>query len=359
MNLKFKDMITEDDFPSVKGGKLKPKEERLLKNIHGYILEPYFEGQQLPSELLDLTEYYELYREIYDFLIETMLFDSVTASHLFNLFVLNYNREGEYRNIEEIRSLSHEDELEMFGVLVMALAKHFNTLPFMVERLDFDHYDIPSYFINGAHEWYAFGNQEDIDYASKDMLEQRWSEREVFDVYGAEGYVAYCNVSDTDKRIISNEEADHYESEQGPEEIIEYLRHNREKEEDKLILSDYDEMVEELGESSTEDESHYEVRIDEIVNNARERVREIIYGDTYTSLEDNLEEYLTELGYLMDEGSPHDRWERLPSWITFDWEEFMDDELQNFDIYELSPYENVDEIYLDNGDIYYIIQIDY
>jgi len=359
MSLKFKDIITEDDFHSVKGGKLKPKEEKLLKNIHNYILVSYFDDQQLPSELLDLTEYYELYYKIYDFLIDTMLFDSVTASHLFNLFVLNYNREGEYTNIEEIRTLSHEDEIEMFGGRVMALAKHFNTLPFMVERLDFSHYGIPSYVINGRDEWYAFGNQADIDYAVREMLDHRWSEREVFNVFDAEGYVAYCNVSDTDKRIISNEDADHYESEQDPEEIINYLRHNRENDKDDAIVLDYDEMVEELEESSTEDESHYEVRIGEIVNNGRERVREIIYNVTYTTLENNLEEYLTELGYLMDEGSSHERWERLPSWITFDWKEFMGDEIRNFDINELSPYENVDEIYSENGDIYYIIQIEY
>jgi hypothetical protein len=33
--------------------------------------------------------------------------------------------------------------------------------------------------------------------------------------------------------------------------------------------------------------------------------------------------------------------------------------VREMDIGQLSPYEDVDRVYLDNGDIYYIIQIDY
>ena len=359
MGLKFKNIITEVE--------INPKEQKLLKYIHMSILVPYFKHQELPSELLDLSDSHilvrdrsELYRKIYDFLIKTMALDSSTARGLFNLFVLNYNVEGDYKNIDNVRALSHEDDIKLFGESVMALAKHFETLPFMIERIDYDFYGIPSYFINGRDEWYAFANQEEIDIASKEYIELRWDELEVFSAYGAEFYVNYCDVSDTDKRIISNEESNHYESEMDPEEIIDYLRHNRENDKDEAIVLDYDQMVEELEESSSsEAENQYEVRIDEIVNEGRERVREIIYNDTYDSLENHLEEYLTELGYLMDDGNTSEQWERLPSWITFDMDDFVDGQVRDFDVYELSPYEDVEYTYSENGDNYYIIQIDY
>jgi predicted esterase YcpF (UPF0227 family) len=133
------------------------------------------------------------------------------------------------------------------------------------------------------------------------------------------------------------------------EEIIDFLSHNGSRVNYELV-KEYKEMEEEWGElTSSEDGSQYKLRMSEIVEKGRENVREIIYDDIYNRLENDLTEYLEELGYVSGHRDA----------FKNSWEEFNDDEFDNFEIWQLSPYENVDEVYLDNGDIYYIIQIDY
>jgi len=233
MSLKFKYILTEDAFPSSEGDKLKPKEEKLLKNIHDYILVRYYsenyshiDDKQLPTDLVDLEEFLELYSEIWDFLTLTMLFDKVTATHLFYLFVLNYNKEGDYTNIENVRTLTHDDQKEIFDDKIMVLADHFNTIPFLIERLPYDQYDIPSYFVKTENKYYACGDEETIERGKKDYVDSYWGDGdEVFHSFGAEHYLMYCYVGDTDKRMISSEEASHYESDMDEEEIIDRLKY--------------------------------------------------------------------------------------------------------------------------------------
>ena len=372
MSLKFKYILIEDSFPFSEGNKLKPKEEKLLKNIHDYILVryysenyPHIDDKQLPTDLVDLEEFLELYSEIYDFLTLTMLFDKVTATHLFYLFVLNYNKEGVYTNIENVRTLTHDDQKEIFDDRIMVLADHFNTIPFLIERLPYDQYDIPSYFVKTENKYYACGDEETIERGKKDYVESYWSDGdEVFHSFGAEHYLIYCSVSDTDKRMISNEESNHYESEMSHEEIIDRLEYDGSTK-NKEIVEEYEELKEEWGElPPSKDGSQYELRMEELVEEGRERVREIIYDDTYDKLENELEDYLWEMGFISKEQGGYikmskEQWDNLPSWVDFDWEDFNEDQVRDMDIEQLSAYEDVDIVYLDNGDIYYIIQIDY
>ena len=357
--LNFKNILTEDSFPSMVGDKLNPREEKVLKIIHDNVLVPYYSIEfNLPTEIVDLREFIPLFVEIYEFLKNVMMFDNETTSHLFYLFVLNYNKEGEYKDIENVRvGLTYEEQMEMFGEKVMFLSEHFGTLPFLIDRMEYDTYGIPTYNITTIDETYAFGNQKQLDEAIKVYIDDRWySEEDVFFTFGVETYLSYCSVSDTDKRIVSGEEANHYESDMSDEEIIDYLSYNGSRVNYELV-KEYKEMEEEWGElSSSEDGEQYKIRMSEIVEEGRENVREIIYDDTYNRLENDLSEYLEELGYV---SGHRDAFKNLPPWVQFSWEEFNDDEFDNFEIWQLSPYENVDEAYLDNGDIYYIIQVDY
>lgn len=373
MSLKFKYILTEDAFPSSEGDKLKPKEEKLLKNIHDYILVryysenyPHIDDKQLPTELVDLEEFSDLYAEIWDFLTLTMLFDKNTATHLFYLFVLNYNRDGIYTNIENVRTLNYDDQKEIFDVNTMVLSDHFNTLPFLIERLSYDEYDIPSYNVKTENKYYACGDEEAIERGKKDYVESYWSDGdEVYHSFGAEHYITYCFVGDTDKRMISSEEASHYESDMDEEEVIDYLRDNmREYEKAKSIVKAYDEVAEAWGElPASAAGAPYQMKMTDIADDGRETVREIIYDYTYERLEDDLVDYLFEWGYISKEQGGYvtmnkKQWENLPSWVDFDWEDFEEDQVQNMEIEQLSPYEDVDRVYLDNGDIYYIIQIE-
>ena len=365
MSLKFKYILTEDAFPSSEGDKLKPKEEKLLKNIHDYILVQYYSDEQLPKDLEDLEEFYVLYNEIYDFLTLTMLFDKVTATHLFYLFVLNYNRDGIYTNIENVRTLTYDDQKEIFDDKIMVLADHFNTIPFLIERLPYDQYDIPSYFVKTENKYYACGDEETIERGKNDYVESYWSDGdEVYHSFGAEHYLMYCFVGDTDKRMISSEESSHYESDMDEEEIIDRLKYEGGGK-NKEIVEEYEQLKEEWDElPDSKDGSQYELRMEELVEEGRERVREIIYDDTYHKLENHLDDYLWELDYISKEQGGYikiskEQWGNLPTWVDFHWEDFNEDQVRDMEIERLSPYEDVDEIYLDNGDIYYIIQIDY
>ena len=365
MSLKFKYILTEDAFPSSEGDKLKPKEEKLLKNIHDYILLQYYSGEQLPKDLVDLEEFSDLYGEIWNFLTLTMLFDKNTATHLFYLFVLNYNRDGIYTNIENVRTLTYDDQKEIFSENIMVLADHFNTLPFLIQRNDYDQYDIPSYNVKTENKYYACGDEEAIERGKKDYVESYWTDGdEVYHSFGAGYYITYCFVGDTDKRMISSEEASHYESDMDEEEIIDRLKYEGGGK-NKEIVEEYEELKEKWGELPTsKDGSQYELRIDEIIEEGRELVREVIYDDTYHKLENELEDYLWEMGYISKEQGGYvamnkKQWENLPSWVDFDWENFEDDQVRNMEIEQLSAYEDVDRVYLDSGDIYYIIQIEY
>ena len=188
------------------------------------------------------------------------------------------------------------------------------------------------------------------------------TEEDVFHQYGGQTYISYCYVSDTDKRIISGEESNYYESEMSSEEIIDYLTDD---ESSKKIVEEYKELEEEWGAlPSSKDGSQYELRMEEVVEEGREVVREIVYDDVYNKLENYLTDYLTSMGYIETDSKGYvrvsqDQFDRLPSWVVFNWEEFNDVEKENFEMGNLSPYENIDEVYLDNGDIYYMIEIDY
>jgi hypothetical protein len=364
MGLNFKNILTEDEFPIGKLGNLKPKEEKLLKIIHDNVLIPYFGNFTLPTELLNSYEFVGLYFEIDTFLKDVMLFNDEISSHLFNLFVLNYNIEGNYKDIENVKfGLTYDEELEVFGERVMFLSQHFKTLPFLIEPLEFPYYGMSTYLIKKTHDHYAMANQKDMDNAIDEYIDSIYDiEEDVFHQYGGQTYISYCYVSDTDKRIISGEESNYYESEMSSEEIIDYLNDNGFS---TKIVEEYKELEEEWGElPSSKDGSQYELRMEEVVEEGREVVREIVYDDVYNKLENYLTDYLTSMGYIETDSKGYvrvsqDQFDRLPSWVVFNWEEFNDVEKENFEMGNLSPYENIDEVYLDNGDIYYMIQMDY
>jgi hypothetical protein len=116
------------------------------------------------------------------------------------------------------------------------------------------------------------------------------------------------------------------ESEMSDEEIIDFLSHNGSRVNYELV-KEYKEMEEEWGElTSSEDGSQYKLRMSEIVEKGRENVREIIYDDIYNRLENDLTEYLEELGYV---SGHRDAFKNLPPWVHFSWEEFNDDEFDN------------------------------
>jgi hypothetical protein len=173
-------------------------------------------------------------------------------------------------------------------------------------------------------------------------------------------YLMFCEVRDTNKRIISSEESNYYEKDMSDEDVIDYLNDNSN---DSELVDEYMELEEKWGELlPSEDGTEYTKRMDEIISEGREIVRELIYDAIYEKLSDNdsLTDYLWELGYITKKGGyfsvpPKTK---LPNWLSFDWNSFNEEQLDNLEVSELSPYGDYDTFKWD-GDTYYIYRIDY
>ena len=115
------------------------------------------------------------------------------------------------------------------------------------------------------------------------------------------------------------------------------------------------------------------LEMDQIEDSIRERFREIVYDDEYEKMDNNIVDWLMDHGYLMQDRKWGDyrftepylnKWKevdvsKLPKWLNFDREEFIEDQTEIDRAGELS---NIDDYYdtqTINDDTYYIIPIDY
>jgi len=95
----------------------------------------------------------------------------------------------------------------------------------------------------------------------------------------------------------------------------------------------------------------------DIADDGRETVREIIYDYTYERLEDDLVDYLFEWGYISKRDNNFKiEGKSLPSWLSFDWEEFYDYDVDRIEIEDLTSYGTY-ETFKGKDNIYYYIMI--
>ena len=115
------------------------------------------------------------------------------------------------------------------------------------------------------------------------------------------------------------------------------------------------------------------VEMDQIEDSLRERLRELVYDDEYKKMDNYIVEWLMDHGYLTQDQKWGDyeftkpylnKWNevdvsKLPKWLNFDREEFIEDQTEIHRAGELS---NIDDYYdteTIDDDTYYIIHIDY
>jgi hypothetical protein len=297
-------------------------------------------------------DYQDYYVQIYEFILKSLFVDDFeNLCEIFLYFIYNYNENGDYNNTE-YPDISNDDILDQFDDYVVIASMYFKTLPFFVEEMKYLSYgEVPTYYIVTEDKHYAIGTWSKVGVALERDIKDRWyDETEVISVLGMDYYLMFCEVSDTDKRLISSGESDYYEGDMSDEDVIEYL----------TVNSDETELVDEYME--LKDETKYTKRVDEIVSEGREIVRELIYDDIYEKLSDNdsLKDYLWGLGYITKEGGyfsvPLNT--KLPSWLSFDWNSFYGNQIDNSEVSDLSPYGDYDTFKW-NGDTYYIYEIDY
>ena len=312
----------------------------------------------LPLSLYPYEEDYgDYYASIFNFIDKTLDFDDIeTINKIFYYFIWNYNDEGEYSDTEN-PNISYSDLLNMFDDRGLILADYLKVNPFLIEKMEYPNYKMPVYFNYSDDNHYSIANEDEVESSKRIYSEDRWqTEEEVWESYGGETYLDFISVSDTDKRMISNEEASRYESEMDEEEIIDYLRDNMgEYENAKSIVEAYDEVAEAWGElPASAAGAPYQMKMSDIADDGRETVREIIYGYIYERLEDDLVDYLHELGYV-NKGTSY-AINEIPSWISFDWEEFHNYDVDRIEIEDLTSY-GAYETFKGKDNIYYYIMI--
>ena len=332
------------------------------KVIHKMVVDKW---STLPLSMYPYEEdYVEYYSQIFDFIRKTLSIDSIEdVNEIFNYFIWNYNEDGDYTNTET-PDISEDDLKDMFHDYALVLSDFFSVSPFTLEKMVYDHYEMPIFFVWGEDEHYSIGKDKEVDDSIRIFSEDRWgSEEEVWEILGVGVYLDFVEVSNSNKRMIASEESSHYESEMNEEEVIDYLRDNMwQSEEAKKLVELYDEVAEIWGElPSDEDGTEYTNKMEEIAEEGRETVRELMYDYVYERLDDNHElvDYLWEMGYI---SKRNDRWKiegKLPKWLSFDWEKFHDYDVDLIEVSELSPYGDNDTFKYKDDIYYYIFRVDY
>lgn len=365
---------------------LSPSDKKILSLIHNKVWEEHANDDRIKydvvEELRNLDE--SAIFKIHDFLKNIMGFDDTEQiDYYIKLFVNNFQEDGDYSK------LTHQSEniIPKPNDKHLAVAESLNLPPMLVidkkERWDRDmsvFFDI----VNDDH--YEVGTEEETIRAIKDQMQDRY-----YNFNGAvsfegtvDGLVNYLFIDDADKRIIASEYAESADSSNNINKIIRMFIDYEYTEEDRLLLQKYIQLREKEGYDPTAyryvsgklkmgNDTPSTVEMEDLEGSIRERFRELVYDDEYNKMDNLIVEWLVDHGYLTQEAKYGDyeftkpylnKWDevdvsKLPKWLNFDRDEFIDDMATIDRAGELS---NIDDYYdteTINDDTYYIIQIDY
>jgi len=320
----------------------------------------------LPLSLYPYEEdYVDYYTNIYNFIHKDLGFDDIDViNQIFYYFIWNYDDEGDYSDTIN-HEISNTNLMNIFDDRGIILADFHKVPPFLIEKMDYPNYDMPVFFNHSDDNHYAIANENEIESSKRIFSEDRWhGESEVWETLGAETYLGYVSVSDTDKRMVATETSSQEESELEEIEVIDYLRDNMEEYENaKSIVKSYDEVEEAWGElPASANAAPYEMKMSDIADDGRETVREIIYDYIYERLDDNEElvDYLMEFGYVSKRnGNLIIEDNRLPDWLSFDWYDFHDYDVEHIEIGDLTSYGEYETFKGKDNIYYYIMPVDY
>lgn len=374
--LKLINYIVEND---IKG--LSPSDKKMLSIIHNKVWEEHADDSWLKQQKTVLN--YDIVEEmknldetflsrIYDFLKNIMGFDDPKQiGYYIKLFINNFQEDGDYNKL----TTQGENIIPGPNYHHQAVANNLNLPPILVvdkkETWDRDmsvFYDI----VNEDH--YEVGTEDETLRAINDSMQDRYynfSEAAQFEGT-VNGLINYLYIDDTDKRIIAGEYAESVESDNGIDKIIRMIKDYDYEDEDKKLMRRYYQL-----EHNEDDPINSgipkKIEMDQIEDSLRERLRELVYDDEYKKMDNYIVDWLMDHGYLTQDQKWGDyeftkpylnKWNevdvsKLPKWLNFDREEFIEDQTEIHRAGELS---NIDDYYdteTIDDDTYYIIQIDY
>ena len=353
---------------------LSSSDKKMLSLIHNKVWEKHANDDRINydvvEELKNLDENFLM--PLYEFLRDTMGFeDKEQMGYYLRLFINNFQEDGDYGKL----TTHQEDIIPTPNEHQMALSQELNQSPLLLVDIK-EEYDqgMPIFYdmVQDAH--YYVGTEDATLNAIRNMLSDRYYN--FYDAYqhngGLDGITPYFYITDTDKRIIAGEYAEHMESDMRDQDVLHMAKHESDSEKIEVLVDRYESLEDGEGDPMLNTGVPPKVEMEDIMDTLREEVREIIYDREYKGMDQYLDDWLREHGYLTEDqwGSPEftkpylNKYDepdmsKLPNWLNFDLDGLVKDHTTIDRAGELSNIDDYYEIQKINGDTYYIIELDY
>ena len=349
-------------------------DKKMLSIIHNKVWKKHANDDRIAydvvEELRNLDENFLM--PLYEFLRDTMGFeDKKQIDYYMRLFINNFQEGGDYSKL----TTQQEDIIPTPNEHQKALSQELNQSPLLLVDMK-EEYDegMPIFYdmVQDAH--YYVGTEDATLNAIRNMLSDRYYS--FYDAFqhngGLDGITDYFYITDTDKRIIAGEYAEHMESDMRDQDVLHMAKHETASEKIEDLVDRYESLEEGDGDPMLNTGVPPNVEMEDIMTTLREEVRELIYDNEYFMMDQYLDDWLREHGYLTEDkwGSPEftkgylNKYDepdmsKLPSWLNFDLDELVKDHATIDRAGELSNIDDYYEIQKINGDTYYIIELDY
>lgn len=145
-----------------------------------------------------------VYIPLFDFIKEFITTEYSDMMNIFYTFIVEYNPEGNYENVDSLVKVSESELESMFSDEVIILSKYFRTSPFLISKESSLYYGLPIYYVYEEENFFTFGDFHQMVDATKEFLKDRyWDRNEIIQSIGIENYIGYLYVED--KGIIPKE----------------------------------------------------------------------------------------------------------------------------------------------------------
>ena len=366
-------------------------DKKVLKLIHKQILDSTIEdfSDTIDNYTVDeLVEDVDLIKDIYDFLNDTMELDSSSSQAFIDLLVSNFNVRGDYDDLENPIYIPKEQKY-----YEKIYTEYAGVTPYLIEDVDQSGQTLPVVYDAYQAQHYMIGQLDELEGMVKDYYEDSWwHDDEIINAIGEDAFIDYLEVGKTDARMIASEEARHLIEDMSDRELLDRL-----EDMNSPLRNEYDSLENEINDieewikgrkkigKGKKSVKELEKQKDGVIDRAREMLREEHYDYTYEKITEDLKDWLWEYGYIgqpknngyfkfsdhlrtnkregMHSGSGVVNLDKLPIWLEFNKEAFIDSEVneaiesESFEMLSDSG-DSASEVTHD-GDTYYIIDIDY
>ena len=381
--LKLQQIIKED---KIEFEKLPAFDKKVLNLIHQKVITPYEEHYGDAIDRIDSAEELvgdiDLLRDIYDFLNDVMELGHLSAQSFIDLLVSNYRADGNYKDLDN--AVYAPKEQKPYEKIYTEWA---GITPYLVDDVDQTGYNVPIVYDAFQQQHFMIGQKDQIERLVQVYYEDMWwHDDEIVNAIGEDAFIDYLEVGQADARMIASEEARHLIENMSDRELLDRLEDMNDP-----LRNEYDSLENEINDieewgvnKGKKSVKELEKQKDNIIDRAREMYRNEHYDYTYERITEDLKDWLWEYGYINQaknagyfQFSDHLRTnkrhgvsgvgivnlEKLPSWLEFNKEAFIESEvneaMQSESFEMLSDSGDTAAEVTHDGDTYYILDTDY